>query len=358
MRNAEGLIATMSRIEPPLTAAIIVDPNRALHAMERTSPQRAHALRRIAIESPHIQTIGDDPEAGSKIITEASDAFTEIGRSGTTGTLTEGQKISAEAVIMLFGRPAIQFNKGQLQEIPDEWKQRLKPHRTAIQRIAKSVGRIEPAALPGIPYLGTGFMVGPDTIMTNRHVANFIAGRSGEKWTIKTFTKPRMDFRAETTDSEPAEFSVVDVISMSDDDSIDLALLKVEATTHKLPPPVPLATSYKPKPGSSVYVVGHPQFDDTADQAQRDIQRLVFEDVFDVKRVAPGYLLKTETGNLAYDSSTLGGNSGSCVVDLATQRVVGLHFGGTYLEANYAVPLWKMRRRKIVSRFGLNFVTD
>jgi V8-like Glu-specific endopeptidase len=42
---------------------------------------------------------------------------------------------------------------------------------------------------------------------------------------------------------------------------------------------------------------------------------------------------------LSHDCSTLGGNSGSCIVDLSTNSVVGLHFEGDYLVANSAVLL-------------------
>jgi endonuclease G len=41
---------------------------------------------------------------------------------------------------------------------------------------------------------------------------------------------------------------------------------------------------------------------------------------------------------LGHDASTLGGNSGSCVIELATGKVQGLHFGGVYRERNNAVP--------------------
>ena len=355
MKNTSGLISTMARIDPPLTAAIIVDPTRTLDHLQESNPQRAEALRKIAIESPHIPTEGDEPNAGSALLHEASDAFAVIGNGG--GDLTEGQQASAEAVIMLFGRPAIQFDSGRLQEIPDEWRARLRPHRTAIQSLAKSVCRIEPAGLPNISFVGTAFVVGPDIVMTNRHVAKFISSRAGGTWTIKAFAGPRVDFRAENPTAKPLEFELEDVLSMSDDDDIDLALLKIAPHKGKLPAPVPLASRYRPKTGSPVYVVGHPAFDESADPAQRDIQRLVFDNVFDVKRVAPGYLLASATDDLAYDSSTLGGNSGSCVVDLETGTVIGLHFGGTYLEANYAEPLWKLKRNKLVRRFGLNYVS-
>ena len=41
---------------------------------------------------------------------------------------------------------------------------------------------------------------------------------------------------------------------------------------------------------------------------------------------------------LTHDASTLGGNSGSALIDPSTGFVLGLHFGGRYLERNYAVP--------------------
>ena len=43
-------------------------------------------------------------------------------------------------------------------------------------------------------------------------------------------------------------------------------------------------------------------------------------------------------GELQHDCTTLGGNSGSVLLDLATGEAVGLHFSGVYLRSNYAVP--------------------
>ena len=40
---------------------------------------------------------------------------------------------------------------------------------------------------------------------------------------------------------------------------------------------------------------------------------------------------------MRHDCSTLGGNSGSVVLSLATGDAVGLHFAGRFLEANFAV---------------------
>ena len=39
----------------------------------------------------------------------------------------------------------------------------------------------------------------------------------------------------------------------------------------------------------------------------------------------------------AHDATTLGGNSGSVVLDVETGYAVGMHFSGSFLESNYAV---------------------
>jgi hypothetical protein len=58
---------------------------------------------------------------------------------------------------------------------------------------------------------------------------------------------------------------------------------------------------------------------------------------------------------LAHDSSTLGGNSGSAVVDVSSGRVVGLHFAGEYRDANYAVPAYELARDGFVRDAGVSF---
>jgi endonuclease G len=45
-----------------------------------------------------------------------------------------------------------------------------------------------------------------------------------------------------------------------------------------------------------------------------------------------------------HDATTLGGNSGSVVLDFASGRALGLHFAGTYLVGNYAVTAGQIRR--------------
>jgi V8-like Glu-specific endopeptidase len=56
-----------------------------------------------------------------------------------------------------------------------------------------------------------------------------------------------------------------------------------------------------------------------------------------------------------HDASTLGGNSGSCVVDLDSNQVIGLHFAGRYMQYNEAVALWRLADDPLLARAGVNF---
>ena len=72
----------------------------------------------------------------------------------------------------------------------------------------------------------------------------------------------------------------------------------------------------------------------------------------DKKRRAPGQITKAKKQLVLHDCSTLGGNSGSVVLDLETGQAVGLHFAGRFLEANYAVsvPVVAARLEKVLRK--------
>ncbi|MGH9248561.1 MAG: trypsin-like serine peptidase, partial [Acidimicrobiales bacterium] len=107
--------------------------------------------------------------------------------------------------------------------------------------------------------------------------------------------------------------------------------------------------------GRPVYVIGYPAWDGRRNEPEP--MRRIFMDVYNVKRLQPGVTVESQTPQtvLRHDCSTLGGNSGSPVFDLASHTVVGLHFGGRYGVGNYAVPLWRMVDDPLVASAGLNF---
>ena len=111
----------------------------------------------------------------------------------------------------------------------------------------------------------------------------------------------------------------------------------------------------------NVAVIGYPMMDFRTNNIPE--QMTVFRGIFGRKRVAPGFLKGFATANSKYgpveavvhDSSTLGGNSGSAIVDLTSGLVVGLHCGGAYLQANYGVPSWELALDPQITNLGVTF---
>ena len=82
--------------------------------------------------------------------------------------------------------------------------------------------------------------------------------------------------------------------------------------------------------------------------------RRIFGDRYEVKRLAPGKVLVSDAGSFffTHDATTLGGNSGSAVLDLETGAAAGLHFMGDLLEANFAVKATVLRDELARARRG------
>jgi endonuclease G len=138
----------------------------------------------------------------------------------------------------------------------------------------------------------------------------------------------------------------------------DMALLRVDdlPTDHVLRLSV---KSLEELLDHKVVVIGYPARDDRSDLALQD---RVFNRTYNVKRLQPGFIraraeiqsFENNVNAMTHDASTLGGNSGSAVIDIDSGDVVALHFAGEYLKANYAVPMWELARDSRVTPL-LNF---
>jgi endonuclease G len=112
--------------------------------------------------------------------------------------------------------------------------------------------------------------------------------------------------------------------------------------------------------GQNVVVVGYPARDD---RSSLELQDRIFARKYNVKRLQPGQIRArtrvSSFGNIVeamtHDSSTLGGNSGSAILHVDTGEVVGLHFAGEYLKANYGVPAYELSRDRRVTALKVNF---
>ncbi|WP_242122124.1 trypsin-like serine peptidase [Sphingomonas lacusdianchii] len=345
------------------TSVLDASPEELLAA---EAPRRASPILKEAFFQTSDTTDRNElPELGGLefAIQEERRAVIEAGQRGIARLLNEGEEaeltpaeeLGAEAIIQLTGRPAILIQQGRFFPPPAEW-QTLEPHRASIEALFKSVGRIEVEGHPDLEWVGTGFLVGDDVIMTNRHVATeFTSPRSDGRWGITPGMKARIDFAEELGGGTPAEVRIKALIGIHG--RLDMALFRLDRSGGgALPPRLPiLSPASRPRrlAKRQVYVVGYPAWDGRRNDPE-PMQRL-FGNIFNVKRLQPGEILGFSAGDkiFTHDCSTLGGNSGSCVVDLETHQVLGLHFGGRFREANHAVALWELQNDPLIQRAGI-----
>ncbi len=277
----------------------------------------------------------------------------KIQKDGAKAQLDDAERLGLEAVVSVYGRPALLVENGQFRPPQPPWE-KLEQHRAAIETALKSVGRIEVTNHPTSDFVGTGFLVAPDVVMTNRHVAKeFLVGPPD--WPFEDGMSARIDFNEEFLAGEPREFEITGVVGVSQDD--DLALLRIDVSKGPAPAPLTLAAAPTVAAGNDVYVIGYPVYDLREGVSAEALHR-VFSDIYGIKRLQPGQVKSVdEPGRqIVHDCSTLGGNSGSCVIDLASGTVVGLHRKGLYLQGNFAIALAQIQQHPLIRKAELRFV--
>ncbi|MEF9886527.1 trypsin-like serine peptidase [Streptomyces sp. P9-A4] len=279
--------------------------------------------------------------------------------------LDGNETFGVEAIVLLEGRPAILVQRQDFAPQRDEWAI-LDGHRPAIRESLARVGRVEVTGHPSLDWIGTAFLVGPRTVMTNRHVAAEFSrfeenGGKGGRWNFAYGMSARVDPAEElpvdgAAAGASAAYEITEIIGIHPD--VDMALLRVEPSTDGgLPTPLAVAADAPASvPGRPVYVIGYPAWDGRRNEPES--MRRIFMDVYNVKRLQPGTATDFTPGGLVmkHDCSTLGGNSGSPVFDLTDHRVLGLHFGGRYRTGNFAVPLWELLDDPLLATAEVNWV--
>lgn len=311
-----------------------------------------------------------DAVAARQAVLNAADRVVSHVVSGQADGLGLDDVVALESLVRLKGRPAFRvidggidpedplFGEmgGMLFAIPD------------LPRIASAVGRIDDED----GHVGTGFVVSPGVIMTNRHVLEAIAeeirGPSGSTWVFRSAT-PVIDF-AEKPPNPTARFRITGVIAAGPDAiqervdfaHLDMALLAVEETNSSntpLPPPYRLiGNTANLRLKDYLFTMGYPARPSTSAMIDPSTRRFspevarrlgqIFNVSYGQKYVSPGAIDSLGEGVrqwvFSHDATTLGGNSGSCVVSLSDPLgIVGLHFGGATLAANYAHSLAAVR---------------
>ncbi|OLS43828.1 hypothetical protein BV509_05430 [Rhodovulum sulfidophilum] len=275
-------------------------------------------------------------------------------------------RITLEALVRIQDRPAFRVIDGSVDTddpLAGDWA----PFLGLVVDLpdwTRSVGRID---LDGT-HIGTGFLIGGGRVMTNRHVleacADELAGPGGSLWRLGRGAVT-IDF-SETADGSQRH-ALTGVVMAGPDPingverlgHLDMALLSLDATAPGLPRALPLARQmdeaadmvvigYPARPGRSAFV------DPATGAVSREIGnrlREIFGTDYGRKYVAPGRVIQgpgmlpgdSEGWAASHDCTTLGGNSGSVLVQFtATPSVAGLHFSGAPLTANKAHALGRV----------------
>jgi V8-like Glu-specific endopeptidase len=312
------------------------------------------------IEMQFAIVVKDASTSVSDIISQDPKAMAAYGFSGAEKIFSGNENISPEeeigleAIILLQKRPAILINDNTLINVPKEWEI-LNQHKTTLEKVLPSIGRINVKDHPDGDFMGTGFLVAEDVIMTNAHVAMTFSENRNNTWSFRY--KPSIDFKKDLSNGSN-EFEIKELIGIHDQYDLSLFRVSFESNSSGKPTPLTVINNFDDSKvkGRTGFVVGYP----AADAKRNDPIEMsrIFQNIYNIKRLQPGTLTGFYNGSqdiLSHDCSTLGGNSGSAFLDLETGRVMGLHFGGRYLETNRAVALWKLVNDPMLKKAGVNF---
>jgi endonuclease G len=255
-----------------------------------------------------------------------------------------------EAIIYREGRPALLIQDGRWEDARSgELRARLARSEQALRRAIPCVGRVE-IRDHRLDYVGTGWMLDEDILVTNRHVAELFAAARGGGFSFMSdgdgrLLRVRVDFLREHERAGARRLDVAAVLFMESpgDARPDMALVRLARGADGLPAPIELDDAAVRYDGD-VAVIGYP-----AEDHRNDLfaMREIFGRTYGVKRLSPGKVAGVRGDGVvfAHDCSTLGGNSGSPVINLATGRACGLHFAGAYMRENYAVSAAALKQR-------------
>ncbi|MFO0555407.1 MAG: trypsin-like peptidase domain-containing protein [Polyangiaceae bacterium] len=307
--------------------------------------------------------LADDPELEKQFAT-AQLAAAAL-RKNPNSVLTPEQTQALHAFVHLLARPALRVVDNAIPAIPRPWQKLTTAHDSVIRRI-RGVGRIDDSTRA---HVGTGWFVAEGLLLTNRHVAGALCGLNplfDPQWLDKL---PGAVVATNALwDQDPSRRAVWDPAESPSAAStaigtitkirewhlhLDMALLDVTGVANSrdlvlrihATPPAALSKH-------DVYLAGYPGVRPPNGLSEQ-VAKLLFPGASSsgLKRVSPGQLVSLvedlpiadDKPRESHDGSTLGGSSGSPLIDFDNHHVVALHYRGQYGVANYAVPLWLVK---------------
>jgi len=181
--------------------------------------------------------------------------------------------------------------------------------------------------------IGSGFLVAADRLITNDHVRKDILarwGRPDDRALADGLALARFGLEDGATD----RWSVAIIGVVARHPSEDVVVLRLAADPRLAALPLPALAEGEPALGAEIAVIGHP----LPDARNPLFGSAVFGTggAPGVRRASPGRVIRGGA-RFSHDCSTLGGSSGSPVIDRRTGVVVGVHACGAFAVRNGAV---------------------
>lgn len=340
---------------------------------------KTELLDRLRTEIDYLQRktgIKPDEDELRKLMDQADGGLRRVLGDGAEATLGKAEIAGLEAVVRTDGSRPVLFVEDDFVDVMapsvGDFAAQLSSLTEDVREVCQSIGRVDdpgPGAAP-LGYQGTAWMVAEGLVATNYHVLEAIAPggvRTDGRFEGRLNTGVAVHFGHEVSRELPERrFPIRRVVQVGRQgdpklenpeepglnfDGLDLAILELEPIPGRpFPPPIrvargddPVTKGRRASAGSGVYLVGYPG---NAHSTTPDLFSSIFAGVKSFKRLAPGQIM-TAPGEvphdprgwiLTHDVSTLGGNSGSAVVDLDSDghTVLGLHFAGHHARQNWA----------------------
>jgi len=341
--------------EPAHVRAVVRRTLQEGAAAESAEAQLAVAVQEFGRSAGEPER-GQQREALGQVLEAGASALEKLLQTAWPD-LNPAEILGLETVLLLYGRPSLLVSQGRLASVPPLWNL-IEDQREDIEMIARGVGRIELFGHPEFDWAGTAFLVNETTLMTSRRVVELFAENRAGSWQFRPGITAWMNYRSQYQRVASAGYQIRSVIGVHE--QYDLALLEVEPPQPTAGAPAPLAlAAFLPGrvEGRPTYLMGYPIRD--ARRNEPEVISRMFRDVYNVKRVQPGFLRNTlqfqNIQLLQHDGAPLGLQTGAPLIDLETHQVLGMQLYSRYLEAGTAIPLWVLREDSLLRRAGVIF---
>lgn len=347
---------------------------------------RARELDVVAKFLPYLRQDSDESDktqavllikklASVKVAAAVAEAIGTRGAEEALVTIARGelnpdeQKAVTEALRSLSKRnPVVVGCDGTFElEKSDAFQTLSEAEKGAVIGVVRATGKIKVRHHPNpqVDWLGTGFLVAPNLVVTAGYVVHELINEHGE-FRVNTVTDQTAEVYFELLDHHKCdrnrEYRIrkVSLLHANSDRAEsssrkELAFLEIDPISPELVEPTPLSDEPVAAADDRVVIVGYPAY---SVFLPKDVQKEAFGELYNVKRLFFGKVSgfrDAEPDSLLHDAVTTGGVGGAPVVHLPSGLVIAMHSGGLWRndrKEGFAVPLNGLRIRELIAELS------